>query len=245
MSCLSLDSVRFEIPNVEPPILEDIAFELNDGERLTLLGPSGSGKTTILRLIVRLEERTGGEIRVDGEAIEDIPVRVLRRRVALVAQEPSLLGLTVRENLDLAQELAGTATNGLPPYEDLLAWVELPPEVLDRGARELSVGQKQRVTLARALVAQPKVLLLDEPTSALDPGSEAGIADLLRRISDELGTGVLTVTHSPQLAAALGGWGVFLRGGRIEDSGEMTALLARDRGSLISQFLNGHLREAP
>lgn len=243
LHCVSLESVGFCIQGLDHPIVDGISFTVAEGERLTLLGPSGSGKSTILRLIVRLEERTAGAIRSGPDPIDDLPVRDLRRRLALVPQEPSLLGLTVRGNLDLAAELSGVATAAMS-YEELLSRVDLPADVLDRSGRELSVGQKQRVTLARALIGRPQALLLDEPTSALDPGSQAGVADLLNRLADNLGTAILTVTHSPQLAASLGGQGIFLRQGRIADAGEMQQLLSRDGGSLIAQFLNGELRES-
>lgn len=242
LHCISLESVAFCIQGLDHPIVDDISFTVAEGERLTLLGPSGSGKSTILRLIVRLEERTTGAIHAGPDLIDDLPVRDLRRRIALVPQEPSLLGLTVRGNLDLAAELSGVAAT--TSYEELLSRVDLPVDLLDRNGRELSVGQKQRVTLARALIGRPQALLLDEPTSALDPGLQAGIAGLLNRLADDLGTAILTVTHSPQLAASLGGRGIFLRRGRIEDAGEMQQLLSRDGGSVVAQFLNGELRES-
>jgi ABC-type multidrug transport system ATPase subunit len=244
MSCLSLQGVGFHFPDDDRPILKDIGFELCEGERLTLLGPSGSGKSTILRLIVRLDEATEGTIRTGDRSIDDLPVRELRQRLALVPQEPTLLGLSVRENLELAAELHDIGDGDTPGLEGLLQQVDLAPDIIDRGPRELSVGQKQRVTLARALVTRPAALLLDEPTSALDPGSQASVAELLDRVADETGTAVLAVTHAPEFARALGGRGIFLRQGRIEDCGDMDELLDRDGDSPIRRFLNGELRES-
>jgi ABC-type multidrug transport system fused ATPase/permease subunit len=155
-------------------ILQDVSVTVERGGALTLVGPSGSGKSTLLRCLNRLVEPTAGTVRFDGRDIRSFDPRELRRRAALVIQTPVLFEGTVRDNLRL--RCAGTPGDFSDArLEEGLAEVGLNPDVLDREAVILSGGEKQRVTIARALLGNPQALLLDEPTSALDPPTVSGM----------------------------------------------------------------------
>ncbi|HEY3365690.1 MAG TPA: ATP-binding cassette domain-containing protein [Symbiobacteriaceae bacterium] len=153
-----------------------------------LVGASGSGKSTLLRLLNRLEDPTRGRIRLRGQELTAADPFELRRRVGLVLQTPVMLPGTVRENLSAGLRIRGQS---LPDPERWLERVGLPVSMLDRDARELSGGEKQRIALARTLVPGPEVLLLDEVTSSLDAEAAAGIEQLIQ----QLGVPVIWVSH--------------------------------------------------
>src|SRR6266849_835152 len=149
-------------------ILHDISLEVERGGALALIGPSGSGKSTLLRCLNRLVEPTGGSVRFDGRDIRALDPRDLRRRAALVMQTPVLFEGTVRDNLRVRP--AGTPGDfSEASLASAAVEVGLDAGLLDRDAATLSGGEKQGVTIARALLRDPQALLLDEPTSALDP----------------------------------------------------------------------------
>ncbi len=160
-------------------------------ERLTVMvGPSGAGKTTLLRLLNRLDDPDAGAVLLAGRDVRSYDVLDLRRRVQLVGQVPVTFPGSVAENLAVA---TGAAGNGVAA---LLARVGLNPALADREADRLSVGEAQRLSLARSLALDPEVLALDEPTSALDTASKAGIVGLIRGLADS-GLTVVMVTHDP------------------------------------------------
>lgn len=151
-----------------------------------VVGPSGSGKTSLLRLLNRLTDPDEGTITYRGRPLADYDVCDLRRRVQLVAQVPVAFAGTVADNLCLANPEA--------PVAELLLRVGLDAELATRDAERLSVGETQRMCLARSLALEPEFLLLDEPTSALDAASRAEVEELIRALA-EGGTGVVMVTH--------------------------------------------------
>jgi putative ABC transport system ATP-binding protein len=170
------------------------------------VGASGAGKSTLLRLACRLAEPTEGSIRLNGVDICGLPVLKLRVQVSMVFQLPTMLPGTVQDNILYGPRLAmndagvgrasaGTDTPHLPDARALLDQVGLAPDLLGRPAADLSVGQQQRVCIARSLANQPEVLLLDEPTSALDPASARGILQLVQDLNRERNLTVLKVTH--------------------------------------------------
>lgn len=177
-------------------LLQDISFTAPATERIGLIGPSGSGKTSLLRLLNRLSEPTQGQIWFEGRPLAQWPVIQLRQQVMLVPQETKLLGMTVQEALAyplrLRQLPQATLDQRLLEIREQL---EIPQLWLDKGELELSVGQRQIVGLARALVSLPKVLLLDEPTSALDLGR---IQQLLQVLSTS-GQTILLATHQLEI----------------------------------------------
>jgi putative ABC transport system ATP-binding protein len=196
-------------------ILGDVTVDIERGGALTLVGPSGSGKSSLLRCLNRLEEPTGGIVRFDGRAITDWDPRELRRRAALVLQTPVMFEGTVRDNLSI--RAAGVSLDlSESRLRETLAEVGLDGGLLDREAATLSGGEKQRVTIARALLREPQALLLDEPTSALDPPNASLVVESVCRLRETRRLTIVVVTHSPELVRLLGGALLYLVKGRVQ-----------------------------
>ena len=186
------------------PILHDVSFTVPRGRALTLVGPSGSGKSTLLRCLNRLVEPTAGIVRVDGHDTRAVDPRELRRRVALVMQTPVLFEGTVRDNLRV-RPVDAPGDFAEARLRATLGEVGLEADLLDRDAATLSGGEKQRVTIARALLRDPPALLLDEPTSALDPPNALLVVETISRLRAARDLTIVAVTHQPDLIRHLGG----------------------------------------
>jgi len=195
-------------------ILDRVSFSVSAGKITTVLGPSGSGKTLVLRLLNRLDDPTSGRILLGGTDISEIPISQLRRRVGMVFQIPVMFEGTVRKNLEMTRKIC--ADRKCLEIDGLLSLVDLAEEYLDREAANLSVGEQQRVQLARTLISQPEVLLLDEPTSGLDVVTSERIIELIRRINKGTGTTVVFVTHILEQARALADHVALIVEGKIE-----------------------------
>ena len=182
-------------------LLSNISFEVVAGSCLCLIGPSGAGKTSLLRLLNRLSEPTSGAIYLENQDIRKISVIQLRRQVMLVPQEPKLLGMSVQEALTYPLKLQRLPQ--LQIQERLEACRELlhiPTDWLERTEVQLAVGQRQLVAIARALVTQPKILLLDEPTSALDAGIASRLLGVLTDLAQKNNMSILMVNHQLDIA---------------------------------------------
>ncbi|GBF78964.1 ABC transporter ATP-binding protein [Aphanothece sacrum] len=177
-------------------LLEEISFSLNLGDRLGIMGQSGAGKTTLLRLINRLQDPSSGLIEFDGQFLINIPSIKLRQQVVLVPQEPKLLGMTVEETLTyplLLQKLPQTEIE--QRLEQWRSHLSIPDNWLTRNELQLSLGQRQIVSMARGLIMQPKLLLLDEPTSALDSDRAYQLIEKLISLSQNNLTTIIMVNH--------------------------------------------------
>jgi osmoprotectant transport system ATP-binding protein len=193
---IQFDRVSYQVDgNV---ILDDLNLEVRQGEVLILLGESGCGKTTTLKLINRLIEPTSGEIRIEGKPNRDWDVIELRRHIGYVLQEAGLFPhFTVEENVALVPKLLGWEKERIKTRgAEMLDLVGLPPgKFADRFPHELSGGQRQRVGVARALAADPSIVLLDEPFGALDALTRTNLQKEFARIVRELGKTAVFVTH--------------------------------------------------
>lgn len=161
-------------------LLQNISFEVITGERIGIVGTSGSGKTTLLRLLNRLSEPTSGHITFEQTSLPEWPVLSLRQQVMLVPQEPKLLGMTVQEALIYPLTLQKIPEQTI--QKRVALWQQrfgIPDDWLNSTELQLSVGQRQRVSWARACISEPKICLCDEPTSALDPGTVERIIQVL------------------------------------------------------------------
>ena len=190
---------RFEYRDVrvdgdDGPIVEGFTAMVPRVGLTAMVGSSGAGKTTLLRLLNRLDDPDAGQVLLDGRSVRDYDVLQLRRRVQYVGQVPVTFPGTVAENLAMAEASADP--------DALLRRVGLPASLAQRRADALSVGEAQRLSLARALACEPEALLLDEPTSALDTASKGGIEQLIRSLADG-GLTVVLVTHDPRQATEL------------------------------------------
>lgn len=199
--------VSFSHAGSSSPILSHLSFSVNQGETLVLLGESGCGKTTTLKLINRLHLPTSGQVLVEGKPTSEWePIR-LRRRTGYVIQEGGLFPhFTVAENVGLVPSLEAWEKNKLKDrVRELLTLVGLDPNSFgQRLPAELSGGQRQRVGVARALAADPSLLLLDEPFGALDPLTRSGLQREFANLKKTLGKTVVLVTHDVREALLLG-----------------------------------------
>lgn len=198
-------------------LLQDISCEIFQGDRLAIVGPSGAGKTSLLRLLNRLNEPSQGRIWFEDQEIRQIPVLKLRQQVVLVSQESRLLGMTVREALAYPLQLRGFDRSTV--QQRVAIWMErlrVPQEWLERTEVQLSVGQRQWVSIARALVIQPKVLLLDEPTSAQDAGRSAHLLQVLRELTEQQQMTIALINHQLDLAQHFSNRVFYLHRGKLE-----------------------------
>jgi ABC-type multidrug transport system ATPase subunit len=178
-----------------------ISLDIRPGDLVAVTGPSGSGKTTFLRSVVGLQDASAGTVLLQGREPAAWGWPVFRRKVLLVAQQPALFEMTVEENL--RRPFTYRSTDRPFPREravELLDILAVGADRFDQNARTLSVGQKQRVSLIRALLLEPPVLCLDEPTSALDPDAAERVQRLISAEADARGLAALIVTHNRQQA---------------------------------------------
>ncbi len=190
-------------------MLHEVSATIRDGAT-ALLGPSGSGKSSLLRLLNRLSDPDSGTIEFEGEDVRAIDVLDLRRRAVLVPQLPAPLPGTVADNVRYGPSLF----DGNPDVESCLGRAGLDSAYAEREASELSVGEQQRVMLARALALDPEVLLLDEPTSALDETARDGVERTLAELA-RAGVAMVLVTHDRGQAERIASEVVELREGRM------------------------------
>jgi len=185
------------------PVLEHLSFAVRAGEVLAIVGPSGSGKSTIADLLLRLLDPDSGVVRIDGRDLRTVRLEDLRRRVALVDQEPTMLHATIGENIRYARPDASDAEVREAARQAAIdRFVEGLPQKYDTVVGErgmaLSAGERQRIAMARAFLTDPSILILDEPTAALDPATEGQVADGYEAVMR--GRTVIVITHRAELA---------------------------------------------
>jgi osmoprotectant transport system ATP-binding protein len=206
-SLVQFQNVTFSIPGSSPAnIISDLNLRVERGETLVLLGESGCGKTTTLKLVNRLLTPTGGEVRVEGKSTTAWDPIALRRRIGYVIQEGGLFPhFTIARNVGLVPALSGWDQARITErVRELLSLVGLDPDrFAERYPRELSGGQRQRVGVARALAADPPLLLLDEPFGALDPLTRASLQHEFADLTSRLGKTAILVTHDVREALIL------------------------------------------
>ncbi|NIA03010.1 MAG: ATP-binding cassette domain-containing protein [Nitrospirae bacterium] len=198
---------------VKAQILSNIDLVVQRGDLVTIMGPSGSGKSTFLRLVNRLSEGDSGDILLGGRNIKNYPPGELRRKVGMVFQVPVVFPGSVRDNLGFGMKLWNEDID----LDVLARDADIPDGLLDAEAGKLSVGEKQRVCIARALANRPEVLLLDEPTSSLDNESARIIEELLLGLCEEQDLTIFWVTHETEQAKRIGGRRFVLNKGRLEE----------------------------
>ena len=220
--------------------LDEVSLQVDEGRVLVLLGRSGSGKTTALKTINRLVEADSGRVVVLGRPVAEWDPVALRRRIGYVIQEAGLLPhMSVAENVALVPRLLGwDEERRRQRARERLALVGLDP---DRFAplrpRELSGGERQRVGLARALAADPPVLLMDEPFGALDPLTRRRLQDEFRELQRRMGTSVVLVTHDVPEAMRLGDQVAVMDGGRVLQSGTPEEIRGAPQPGFVRDFL--------
>ena len=198
-------------------VLDRVSFTVAKGETVALVGRSGAGKSTVLKLINGLLDPQSGRVSVDGRDTAEWDRIALRRRTGYVLQDVGLFPhMTVGQNVGIVPALEGWPASRIDPrVRELLALVALEADVASRSPDQLSGGQRQRVGVARALAADPPVLLMDEPFGALDPITRVELHREFRRIQAAVGKTVVLVTHDMREAVALANHIGVLEGGRL------------------------------
>ena len=226
-------------------VVDRLSLQVARGELLVLLGGSGSGKTTTLKMINRLVEPSAGRVLIDGADVTAVEPAALRRRIGYAFQQVGLFPhMTVAENVGITPALLGwEAARVAGRVDTLLELVELDPATFrDRRPAELSGGQQQRVGVARALAAEPAVLLLDEPFGALDPLTRDRLQQSIISIRTKIGVTIVFVTHDMVEALLLGDRIAVLRDGRLVQLGTPAELLRRPADPYVAQLMETPLR---
>ncbi|WP_405018928.1 betaine/proline/choline family ABC transporter ATP-binding protein [Kitasatospora sp. NBC_00070] len=238
---IELEQLTKRYPGSANPAVDSVSMEIAAGETVILVGPSGCGKSTTLRMINRLIEPTSGRIRIGGEDVTDIDPVKLRRRIGYAIQSSGLFPhLTVAENIAQVPRMLGWDKKRVKErVEEMLDLVGLDPrEFHDRYPRRLSGGQQQRVGVARALAADPPVLLMDEPFGAVDPITRDHLQDELIRLQHELHKTIVFVTHDFDEAIKLGDRIAVLREqSRIAQFDTPEAILTNPADEFVSGFV--------
>ena len=215
-------------------VLRDFTARLPIGASC-VAGPSGSGKSTLLRLLNRLADPHSGRVLYEGVDVQELDPLALRREVSLVPQLPALIDGTVHENIAYGPRLAGRSFD----TRSCLELAGLDPEFEGRDASKLSVGEQQRVMLARALALAPRVLLLDEPTSALYVGARDAFEATLRALRARTAISLVLVTHDTQQARRLADYVVRIEAGRVAAQGPAPEVLGDPVAAAVAAAEDG------
>ena len=223
-------------------ILKDVNLRIEAGEFMVLVGPSGSGKTTMIKMINRLLEPTDGNIYMDGKRIKDYDERELRLSTGYVLQAIALFpNLTVAENIALIPEMKGWGKERVASKTvELLEKVGLPAsDYADRKPHELSGGEQQRIGIVRAIIAEPRILLMDEPFSALDAISRKQLQALTKELHKEFGMTTIFVTHDTDEALKLGDRIAVLQEGEIVQVADSKIILVKPANDFVADLFGG------
>ena len=223
-------------------ILKDVNLRIEAGEFMVLVGPSGSGKTTMIKMINRLLEPTDGNIYMDGKRIKDYDERELRLSTGYVLQAIALFpNLTVAENIALIPEMKGWGKERVASKTvEFLEKVGLPAsDYADRKPHELSGGEQQRIGIVRAIIAEPRILLMDEPFSALDAISRKQLQALTKELHKEFGMTTIFVTHDTDEALKLGDRIAVLQEGEIVQVADSETILAQPANDFVADLFGG------
>jgi len=236
---IALNDVTKEYPDGTVAV-GNLTMEMASGEITVLLGSSGCGKTTTLRMINRLIEPSSGTIELDGQDLGTMPIHELRRGIGYVIQQAGLFPhRSVADNIATVPKLLGwDKARQRKRSLELIELVGLEQGMADRYPRQLSGGQQQRVGVARALAADPPVLLMDEPFGAVDPVRRGALQQEFKRLQRDLGKTVVFVTHDVDEAVLLGDRiAIMQEGGQIAQFGPPEALLAQPASDFVASFI--------
>jgi putative ABC transport system ATP-binding protein len=225
---------------IDLPVLNGVTVDFCGGCVQMIVGPSGSGKTTLLRLLNKLETPDRGKIFYNQVDLASVSSRQLRKEIGMVFQTPALFRGTVIDNIVFGPRLFDDHVS-VAMAEKYLNVVGLTGIELSRNIDTLSVGQQQRVSFARALANEPKVLLLDEPTSALDPSAAKNLLDLVQKINRQFGISIIMVTHVMEHARRISDTICLLHEGRIIESGPTATFFDNPETEIAKKFIAGEL----
>ncbi len=237
---LEFRSVTKQYPGAQGPALHDLSFTVPAGELCVLVGPSGCGKTTAMRLVNRMIDLTDGDITIDGNSVMSVAPTDLRREIGYVIQQIGLFPhLTINANMSVVPRLLGWDKRRCAERAaELLDLIGLPEEMGRRYPAQLSGGQRQRVGVARALAADPPLMLMDEPFGAIDPINRDRLQNEFLRLQREIRKTIVFVTHDIDEAIKMGDKIAILReGGELVQYDSPDAILAHPVNDFVAQFV--------
>jgi multiple sugar transport system ATP-binding protein len=235
MAEITLDGITKVFPDGQEAV-KDMSLDVGDGEFMILVGPSGCGKSTALRMIAGLEDVTSGELKIDGEVVNELPPK--ERDVAMVFQNYALYPhMTVRENMGFALRLAGVPKGDVDTKVEETAEILDLTQHLDRRPANLSGGQRQRVAMGRAIVRDPKAFLMDEPLSNLDAKLRVQMRTEVAKLQSRLETTTVYVTHDQVEAMTLGDRVAVMRAGILQQVGTPSELYERPTNLFVAGFI--------
>jgi osmoprotectant transport system ATP-binding protein len=244
---ISFDNVSIHYGDGGPPVLDHVSLTVREREFLAVVGPSGSGKTTLLRAINRLIDPSDGIVLVEGRDVRELDAVALRRGIGYVFQGTGLFPhMTVAENIAITPKLLGwERARRAARVDELIELVRLDRgKHRDRFPAQLSGGEGQRVGVARALAAGPRIVLMDEPFGALDPLTRDALGEDYRRLHDELGLTSVMITHDTLEAVLLADRIVVVREGRIVADGRPQALMNEPPDDYVRELMATPHRQA-
>ena len=220
--------------------LKKINLTINESEITVFIGPSGSGKTTLLKMINRLEDNTTGEVKINGKNVKEYNIHKMRWDIGYALQQVALFPhMNVEENIAIVPELKKWKKEKINArIDELLNMVGLEPEKYrKRKPSELSGGEAQRVGIARALAADPKIILMDEPFSALDPITRASLQEDVKKLQKQIHKTIVFVTHDIEEAFLLGDKICIIQDGELIQSGTKQEIISNPKNDFVKKFI--------
>lgn len=220
--------------------LKNIDLTINESEITVFIGPSGSGKTTLLKMINRLEDNTTGEVKINGKNVKEYDIHKMRWDIGYALQQVALFPhMNVEENIAIVPELKKWKKEKINArIDELLHMVGLEPEKYrKRKPSELSGGEAQRVGIARALAADPKIILMDEPFSALDPITRASLQEDVKKLQKQINKTIVFVTHDIEEAFLLGDKICIIQDGELIQSGTKQEIISNPKNDFVKKFI--------
>ena len=220
--------------------LKNIDLTINESEITVFIGPSGSGKTTLLKMINRLEDNTTGEVKINGKNVKEYNIHKMRWDIGYALQQVALFPhMNVEENIAIVPELKKWKKEKINArIDELLNMVGLEPEKYrKRKPSELSGGEAQRVGIARALAADPKIILMDEPFSALDPITRASLQEDVKKLQKQIHKTIVFVTHDIEEAFLLGDKICIIQDGELIQSGTKQEIISNPKNDFVKKFI--------
>lgn len=220
--------------------LKNINLTINESEITVFIGPSGSGKTTLLKMINRLEDNTTGEVKINGKNVKEYNIHKMRWDIGYALQQVALFPhMNVEENIAIVPELKKWKKEKINArIDELLNMVGLEPEKFrKRKPSELSGGEAQRVGIARALAADPKIILMDEPFSALDPITRANLQEDVKKLQKQIHKTIVFVTHDIEEAFLLGDKICIIQDGELIQSGTKQEIISNPQNDFVRRFI--------
>ena len=220
--------------------LKNINLTINESEVTVFIGPSGSGKTTLLKMINRLEDNTTGEVKINGKNVKEYDIHKMRWDIGYALQQVALFPhMNVEENIAIVPELKKWKKEKINArIDELLNMVGLEPKKYrKRNPSELSGGEAQRVGIARALAADPKIILMDEPFSALDPITRANLQEDIKKLQKQINKTIVFVTHDIEEAFLLGDKICIIQDGELIQSGTKHEIISNPKNDFVKKFI--------